>query len=120
TERSQVLAIKCGRGSQNQTLRAGNRIDRAVVQPIHPWNGRPVIKARDKFSAKIDAARSTSHDTYETRFIRYRHKIDDCCAAALDNKWAGPIAPAYRHSRSRRGDEPTPVFGSSNERGKAR
>src|SRR6516162_1389735 len=31
TERSQVLAIKGGRGSQDQTLRSGNRLNRAVV-----------------------------------------------------------------------------------------
>jgi hypothetical protein len=51
-ERFQVFAVKYGRHSKDQTLRTGNGIERAVIEPIDPWHGGTVVKTHHKLSLK--------------------------------------------------------------------
>jgi hypothetical protein len=48
----EVFAAKRGRASQHQTLRTGDRIYRAVIEPADPWHGRPVVEAHHELSTK--------------------------------------------------------------------
>ena len=44
-DRSQIFAVERDRGSQDNTLRSGNRVDRPIIEPVDPWHGGPVVEA---------------------------------------------------------------------------
>src|SRR5205823_2266856 len=54
---SKIFARECDRGSQKKPLRTGNRIDRAVIEPVDPWHARSVTEASHELGLKNDAAR---------------------------------------------------------------
>ena len=66
TEYFSLVTVKCGRRSQDQTLRTGNRVDRASIESIDPWHGRPVVKTHHKLSTK-KATRPDRPITIRTR-----------------------------------------------------
>src|SRR5262249_48025458 len=83
-DRSKIFAVEGDRGAQEQTLRAGNRVYRAVVELVDPWHGRPVVEARYKLSRKNHSSRSTDHDPHKISAVGRRHEIDHRRRAGRD------------------------------------
>ena len=83
TNRFEVFTAKRGRRPEDQTLRTGNPVDGAVVEPVDPWVGRAVVEARHKLGVKSHLARPTHHDPHKIGAVRRRHEIDDCGTAGL-------------------------------------
>src|SRR5262249_33596061 len=83
TDRFKVFPVKCDRGSQDQTLRTGNRADRGLVESIDPWHGPSVVETRRKLGLKSDAPRLADHNPHEIGAVRGRHEIDNRCATGL-------------------------------------
>jgi hypothetical protein len=122
----EVFAIKFNRGAQHQTLRTGNRVDRAVVEPVDPWNDRSVIKAHHELSTKSHTPGLTDHDPDQIGAVGRWHEIDNRRTARLSLKFgledqrARTITPTYIENRMFRCNEPSSVFSRSEQAGEAR
>src|SRR5262249_46308069 len=81
--RFKIFPVERNRGSQEKTLWAGNRVDRAVIEPVDPWHGRPVIEAHHEFSLKSDASRSAEHDPHKIAAFGRSQEIDHRRGAGL-------------------------------------
>ena len=118
-DRSEILAMEPDRGAQDNTLRAGNRVDRPVIEPVDPWHGRPVVEAHHQLSLKIHSPRSTDHDPHKMRAVGRRHEIDYRRRAGLslefgfEDQGARTIAPSRAERWILWGDKPTPIIGCS-------
>ena len=125
-DRSEIFAVESNRGSHKQALRAGNRADRAVIEPVDPWHGRPVVEAHHQLSLKIHAPRSADHDPHKIGTVARRHEIDHRCGSGLglefgfEDQRAGTIAPCGTERWILRGNKPTPIVGFPEQGGKAR
>ena len=42
--RALVFSVKCDRCSQNQTFRSSDGANRAILEPVHPWQSSPVVE----------------------------------------------------------------------------
>ena len=83
----EVFAIKFDRGAQDQTLRTGNRVDRAVIEPVDPWNGRSVVEAHHELSMKSHTPGPTDHDPDKIGAVGRRHEIDNRRTTGLSLKF---------------------------------
>ena len=101
TDRFEVVTVKGGWGSQDQALRADNRVDRAIVESADPWHGCPVIETHHKLGTKNHSPRPTNHDPHKIGAVCRRHEIDNGCRAGLSLKFgfedegAGAISPSH-------------------------
>ena len=126
TECFSVVAVKCGRRSQDQTLRAGNRVDRASIESIDPWHGRPVVKTHHKFSTKNHSPRLANHNPHKIGAVCRRHEIDNHRAAGPNLKFgfederAGTISPSHAQRRMLWSNEPPAVVRRPEQGSKAR
>src|SRR5208337_4939106 len=124
--RLEIFAIERNRTSQNQTLRAGDRADRPVIETSDPGNRRPIVEPGDVFGAKLHTTGSTHDNAYEVGPICRRHEIDNCGAARLGLKFglederARTVAPFHGERSKSRSDEPSAILGRPEQRGEAR
>jgi hypothetical protein len=65
TDRFEIFAVQSGWGTQNQTHRAGNRIDGAILGPANPGYGCSIVETHHKFGAEHQLPRPPNHDAYE-------------------------------------------------------
>ncbi len=115
TEYFSLVTVKCGRRSQDQTLRTGNRVDRASIESIDPWHGRPVVKTHHKLTTKNHSPRPANHNPHKIGAVCRRHEIDNHRAAGLSLKFgfedegAGMISPSHAQRRMLWSNEPPAV-----------
>ena len=118
--------MKFNRGAEDQTLWSGNCVDRAVIEPVDPWNGRSVIEAHYELSMKRHTAGPTDHDPDQIGAVGRWHEIDDRRTArhrlkfGLEHQRARTITPTYIENRMFRCNEPSSIFSSSEQAGEAR
>jgi len=121
----EVFAIKLNRGAQNQALRTSNRADRAVIEPVDPWNDRSVTKAHHELSTKSHTPGETDHDPDQIGAIGGRHEIDNRRTARLSLKFgledqrARMITAAHIENRLVRCNEPSSIFSCAEQARKA-
>ncbi len=65
TDRFKIFAVKRGRGTQNETHRAGNRIDGAILGPADSRYGCAIVEAHHKFGAEHQLPRPPNYDAYQ-------------------------------------------------------
>jgi len=80
----EILAVKIGRGAQHRPVRAGDRVDGAVIVSRNPRDDRAIAKTKHKFRAKLHLAGTSKYDAYQVgRAIRGGHEVDDRGAAGF-------------------------------------
>ena len=126
TDCCEVFTEECGRGSQDQTLRTGNRIECPVIESVDPRHSRAVVEAHHKLVTKNHPPRPPSHDPHKVPGLCGRHEIDDCRTARLcfefgfEDEGAGTVAPSHAERRALWSDEPSAVVGFPEQSCKAR
>ena len=126
TDCLEVFAVKFGWGPQHQTLRTGNRVDCAIIEPVDPRYSGPVVEAHHELSMELYTPGSPDHNPHEVGTVCGPHEIDDRRTAgfslelSFDNESAGTIMPFHVARRMRWGNKPTTIFGCPQESGKAR
>ena len=117
TDRSKIFAVEFDRGSQEKTIWAANRVDRAVVKPVDPWHRRPIVEAHHKLCLKSHSPRPTRNNPHEIGTICRGHEIDNRRTASLSlefgfkDEGAGTVAPSHAEGCIFRRNEPAAVFG---------
>jgi hypothetical protein len=125
-DRLKVFAEKYGRGSQDQALGTGNRVNGTVCESVDPGHGRPVIKTHHKLSMKDHAPGPPAHNAHEIGAVCWRHEVDNRRTASLslklgfEDERAGTIPPSHAEWRTLWSNQPAAVVGRSKQSGKAR
>ena len=101
----QVFAVKCGRRSQDKTLRSSDGVDRVVLETVYPWHGSPIVETHHELSLENHFARATGDDPHKVGAVCRRHKVDDHRTAGIslefgfEDEGAGAITPIYADRR---------------------
>jgi hypothetical protein len=72
------LGAERSRGSQDKTLRTGNRIECPVIESVDPR-----LKAHHELGPKNHPPRPPGHDPHKVPGLCGRHEIDDCRTPSL-------------------------------------
>ena len=117
--------MKFNRRPHDQTLGTSNRVDRAIIEPVHPWNDRTVIKAHHELGMKSYLPGSTDHDPDQIGAVGRGHEIDNRRTACLSLKFslqdqsARTVTPTYIENRMCGCNEPSSIVRRSEQAGKA-
>jgi hypothetical protein len=108
-----------GWSSQDQALRADNRVDRAIAGSADPWHGCPVVETHYQLGLKSHSPGLPHHDPHKIGAVCRRHEIDNGCRAGVglefgfEDEGAGKISPSCGMRRMLWSNEPATIVGCS-------
>jgi hypothetical protein len=126
-DRGEILTVQLDRRAQLQGIRPGNGAD-AEVLPPDPRHDRAVAEAHDQLHAHRHLAAHGAHQADHVDVVLVvgeRHEVGHGDRArrglerGLEDGGAGQIAPFRPFGRILRRDQPAPVLGRAEQRGKA-